>query len=212
MGMGRVLCLQDYAFAGIGVGTATMLCMNPLDLLKVKFQVSTHGPEVIIGRRIWCTLPDIYASEGWRQLYRGLGPNVPGNTSSWAHYFHCEFFSPRPSFCFASRDLFPTQTPRGCLSSRQALLFCPAVFYTLQKRVRGLLVCFLCSSLLTSAICQYCNSQPDKPDTVWTAPPNSPDSHASKIGSVAIQPCNQPLAQGGLTGFNPATVPVPCAS
>jgi len=64
-----------------------VLCMNPPDLLKVKFQVSTRGPEGGIGRGIWRDLYDIHASEGWRGLYRGLGPNVAGNASSWGLYF-----------------------------------------------------------------------------------------------------------------------------
>ena len=61
--------------------------MNPLDLLKVKFQVSTRGPEGGIGRGIWLALRDIRASEGWRGLYRGLSPNIAGNASSWGLYF-----------------------------------------------------------------------------------------------------------------------------
>ncbi|KAH9047455.1 mitochondrial FAD carrier protein [Lactarius deliciosus] len=77
----------DHAFAGIGAGTVAVLCMNPLDLLKVKFQVSTRGPEGGIGRDIWRALRDIHASEGWRGLYRELSPNVAGNTSSWGLYF-----------------------------------------------------------------------------------------------------------------------------
>jgi len=78
----------DHAFAGIGAGTAAVLCMNPLDLLKVKFQVSTRAPgSGGIGRGIWLALRDIHASEGWRGLYRGLGPNIAGNASSWGLYF-----------------------------------------------------------------------------------------------------------------------------
>jgi len=61
--------------------------MNPLDLLKVKFQVSTRRPEGGIGRGIWLALRDIRASEGWRGLYRGLSPNIAGNASSWGLYF-----------------------------------------------------------------------------------------------------------------------------
>lgn len=61
--------------------------MNPLDLLKVKFQVSTRGPEGGIGRGIWRALCDIRANEGWRGLYRGLSPNIAGNASSWGLYF-----------------------------------------------------------------------------------------------------------------------------
>ncbi len=61
--------------------------MNPLDLLKVKFQVSTRGPKGGIGHGIWRALRDIHASEGWHGFYRGLGPNVAGNASSWGLYF-----------------------------------------------------------------------------------------------------------------------------
>ncbi|KAH9019579.1 mitochondrial FAD carrier protein [Lactarius deliciosus] len=77
----------DHAFAGIGAGTVAVLCMNRLDPLKVKFQVSTRGPEGGIGRGILRALRDIHASEGWRGLYRGLSPNVAGNASSWGLYF-----------------------------------------------------------------------------------------------------------------------------
>jgi len=61
--------------------------MNPLDLLKVKFQVSTRGTERGIGRGMWFALREKRASEGWRGLYRGLSPNVTGNASSWGLYF-----------------------------------------------------------------------------------------------------------------------------
>ena len=54
--------------------------MNPLDLLKVKFQISTCGPEASILRSIGCALCDMHASEGWRGLYHGLGPNVASST------------------------------------------------------------------------------------------------------------------------------------
>src|SRR6266702_99131 len=87
---GRAHCVfvfQDHAFAGIGAGTVAVLCMNPLDLLKVKFQVQTRGPEGGIGRSIWRALRDIHTSEGWRGQYYGLGPNVAGNASSWGLYF-----------------------------------------------------------------------------------------------------------------------------
>ncbi|KAF8268590.1 mitochondrial carrier domain-containing protein [Lactarius quietus] len=64
----------DHASTGIDAGTSEVLCMNPLDLLKVKFQVSTRGPEGGIGRGIGCALYDIHAGAGWRALYRELGP------------------------------------------------------------------------------------------------------------------------------------------
>ncbi|KAF8211623.1 mitochondrial carrier domain-containing protein [Mycena galopus ATCC 62051] len=77
----------DHAVAGIGAGTVAVLCMNPLDLLKVKFQVATTNPTGGIGKQIWYSLRDIRRQEGWQGLYRGLGANVAGNASSWGLYF-----------------------------------------------------------------------------------------------------------------------------
>jgi len=61
--------------------------MHPLDLLKVKFQVSTTPAKASVGKQIWTGLTDIQKNEGWRGLYRGVGPNVAGNASSWGLYF-----------------------------------------------------------------------------------------------------------------------------
>jgi hypothetical protein len=94
---------QNHAFAGIGAGTVAVLCMNPLDLLKVKFQVSTsvRAPGGGMGRGIWFALRDIHASEGWRGLYRGLGPNM----SNWGLYFLLLGVPPF-SHCFSSSYFF----------------------------------------------------------------------------------------------------------
>lgn len=61
--------------------------MNPLDLLKVKFQVATTNPPGGVGKQIWYALKDIRQQQGWRGLYRGVGPNIAGNASSWGLYF-----------------------------------------------------------------------------------------------------------------------------
>lgn len=77
----------DHAAAGLGAGVVTVLCMNPLDLLKIKFQVSTAQPAGTLGKQIWYSLRDIQRHHGLAGLYRGLGPNVAGNASSWGLYF-----------------------------------------------------------------------------------------------------------------------------
>lgn len=79
----------DHAFAGITAGTVAVLCMQPLDLLKVKLQVSTTPPPGKFSplRQIYGALVDIKRESGWRGLYRGLGPNLAGNASSWGLYF-----------------------------------------------------------------------------------------------------------------------------
>ncbi|KAG6916378.1 hypothetical protein DXG01_007099 [Tephrocybe rancida] len=61
--------------------------MNPLDLLKIKFQVTTTNPKGTLGKHIWYSLRDIQHQHGWTGLYRGLGPNIAGNASSWGLYF-----------------------------------------------------------------------------------------------------------------------------
>ncbi|KAK2462291.1 hypothetical protein APHAL10511_005597 [Amanita phalloides] len=77
----------DHAAAGIGAGVITTLCMNPLDLLKIKFQVTTSNPAGPIGKQIWFSLKEIYQAAGWKGLYRGLSPNIAGNAASWGLYF-----------------------------------------------------------------------------------------------------------------------------
>ncbi|KAF8826317.1 hypothetical protein HHX47_DHR5000147 [Lentinula edodes] len=77
----------DHAAAGLGAGVVSTLCMNPLDLLKVKFQVATSSYSGGIGKQIWYGLKDIYRESGFKGLYRGVGPNVAGNASSWGLYF-----------------------------------------------------------------------------------------------------------------------------
>ncbi|PFH50577.1 hypothetical protein AMATHDRAFT_3859 [Amanita thiersii Skay4041] len=77
----------DHAAAGIGAGVVTTLCLNPLDLLKIKFQVMTSKPVGGIGRQIWHSLKEIHEKAGWRGMYRGLGPNIAGNAASWGLYF-----------------------------------------------------------------------------------------------------------------------------
>ena len=79
--------LQDHAAAGLGAGVVAVLCMHPLDLLKVKLQIATENPKGGIGKQIWYSLRDIKVQEGWKGLYRGVGPNIAGNASSWGLYF-----------------------------------------------------------------------------------------------------------------------------
>ena len=96
-----------------------MLCMNPLDLLKIKFQVSTSNPPGTLGKHIWYTLRDIKRQQGWGGLYRGLGPNIAGNASSWGLYFLlCASISTSPGlFHMLKRHIAITcsrnEQPRG---------------------------------------------------------------------------------------------------
>ncbi|WFD35270.1 mitochondrial FAD carrier protein flx1 [Malassezia cuniculi] len=105
----------DHAFAGIMSGVISTMFLNPLDLLKTRFQVSTSGLSsdpstrspffqniyksrikyALIGGKpgldIADSLRDIVQRDGWRGLYRGIGPNVVGNASSWGLYYLCTY-------------------------------------------------------------------------------------------------------------------------
>ena len=167
---------------------------NPLNLLKVKFQVSTRGPEGGIGRGIWFALRDIHASEGWRGLYRGLSPNIAGNASSWGLYFllyvllfgrralRLSLFAETPSLLHevitSSNAAPPSKLPTSPFLP-------PSTSSTLPKRVRVLLAS-LDGTLLTSlpllrrlGVVTAILTNPIWVVKVRTfaAPPNSPAAH-----------------------------------
>lgn len=101
----------DRAVAGMSAGVISTLCMNPLDLVKTRFQVNqsyfsgdiahrSHFYQRIAQNRLLFyaiggkpvldiadTIRGIARDEGVRGLYRGIVPNVIGNASSWGLYF-----------------------------------------------------------------------------------------------------------------------------
>ncbi|KAL2816379.1 mitochondrial carrier domain-containing protein [Aspergillus cavernicola] len=72
--------------AGFTAGIATTLCLHPLDLIKTRLQVDrTISSRVGGSLRI---IRQIFHNEGGiAAFYRGLTPNLIGNSSSWALYF-----------------------------------------------------------------------------------------------------------------------------
>lgn len=95
----------DHAVSGIVAGAVATVCMNPLDLIKVQFQVDTssskkrqaHPSRMArigrlatggdVSRDMVAALRGIIQRDGWLGLYRGLSPNVVGNSASWGLYF-----------------------------------------------------------------------------------------------------------------------------
>ncbi|KAL8706348.1 MAG: hypothetical protein Q9201_000602 [Fulgogasparrea decipioides] len=74
------------AIAGLTAGIASTLIAHPLDVLKTRLQVnrassSQYGTSLRLTR-------EIIEDEGFsRGFYRGLSPNLIGNSVSWALYF-----------------------------------------------------------------------------------------------------------------------------
>jgi len=87
----------DQAVCGIGAGCVSVLCMHPLDLLKVKLQVSSkplasrvsyqHPSFPPLGSAALTSIKEILGKDGFLGLYRGLTPNMVGNAASWGFYF-----------------------------------------------------------------------------------------------------------------------------
>ncbi|WFD31779.1 mitochondrial FAD carrier protein flx1 [Malassezia sp. CBS 17886] len=101
----------DHAVSGMVAGTIATLCMNPLDLIKTRFQVNRtafsatppdrSGFYQRLHHRRWLfwavggkpgadildALRGIVAKQGILGLYRGVVANAVGNASSWGLYF-----------------------------------------------------------------------------------------------------------------------------
>ncbi|PWY71512.1 mitochondrial carrier [Aspergillus sclerotioniger CBS 115572] len=74
--------------AGFTAGIVSTLCLHPLDLIKTRLQVDR-----LSSSRVGGSVPvvrEIFQNEGGlKAFYRGLTPNIVGNSTSWALYFLC---------------------------------------------------------------------------------------------------------------------------
>ncbi|KAL4801725.1 mitochondrial carrier domain-containing protein [Aspergillus unguis] len=72
--------------AGFTAGIATTLCLHPLDLIKTRLQVD-RTPSSRVGGSLRVVREIFHNEGGLAAFYRGLTPNIIGNSSSWALYF-----------------------------------------------------------------------------------------------------------------------------
>lgn len=69
--------------AGAGAGIVSSVVTCPLDVIKTKLQAGGGGHEA----RAVTLVASIWARDGVRGLYRGLGPTIFGYLPTWAIYF-----------------------------------------------------------------------------------------------------------------------------
>ena len=71
--------------AGFTAGVVATLAVHPFDILKTRLQLETGNSQWGSSFRI---MRQIVRDEGsYMALYRGLMPNMVGNSVSWALYF-----------------------------------------------------------------------------------------------------------------------------
>ncbi|KAI9509192.1 mitochondrial NAD transporter [Russula earlei] len=86
----------DSVIAGAGGGFVASIATCPLDVVKTKLQAqrATLGQADYLG--ISGTFRNIIRHDGFRGLYRGLGPTILGYLPTWAIYFRQRLY-PAPS-------------------------------------------------------------------------------------------------------------------
>ncbi|EXJ79640.1 hypothetical protein A1O3_07919 [Capronia epimyces CBS 606.96] len=74
--------------AGLSAGLVATIIVHPLDMIKTRLQVDTSAHPLLNSSR--SVLRDIWRNEGSARisaLYRGLTPNLVGNSAGWGLYF-----------------------------------------------------------------------------------------------------------------------------
>lgn len=86
-----------HAFSGATAGFASGVVTCPLDVIKTKLQAQggwsiRHGGSgttsgTVLYRGLFGTASTIWRGEGFRGMYRGLGPLILGYLPTWTVYF-----------------------------------------------------------------------------------------------------------------------------
>ena len=98
--LSRSLTPIDDFISGITAGSLSTLLLHPFDLIKTRMQlqgsalpssVSSSPTSVLATVRppmsSLSTARGLVVKEGWRSLWKGLTPNLVGNTVAWGSYF-----------------------------------------------------------------------------------------------------------------------------
>ncbi|KAJ5166518.1 uncharacterized protein N7482_005299 [Penicillium canariense] len=110
--------------AGFTAGLVSTLCFHPLDLLKTRLQVD-RSTSSRLGSSLRIIRGITTHEGGFTAFYRGLAPNLIGNSTSWGLYFLC-YSSLKGAICtyraqeewmLTSSDYFLASGGAGALTS-----------------------------------------------------------------------------------------------
>ncbi|XP_063957246.1 solute carrier family 25 member 32-like [Lytechinus pictus] len=77
----------EHLVAGISGGVLSTMVLHPLDLIKVRFQVSDGNQARPTYNGLVHAFRSIVKQRGYQGLYQGVTPNVWGAGASWGFYF-----------------------------------------------------------------------------------------------------------------------------
>ncbi|EDR13164.1 mitochondrial NAD transporter [Laccaria bicolor S238N-H82] len=87
MGASQAKWTANSMIAGAGGGLIASIATCPLDVVKTKLQAQRAVPGQPSYQGIGGTVRTILTDQGFRGLYRGLGPTILGYLPTWAIYF-----------------------------------------------------------------------------------------------------------------------------
>ena len=79
--------IPHYLVAGTCAGVITSILLQPLDLIKVRFQVQDGRNVPVQYRGVAQAAAQVWRAEGLPGFYRGLVPAAWGSGASWGLYF-----------------------------------------------------------------------------------------------------------------------------
>lgn len=109
---------QIESISGLTAGLSTTVITHPLDLIKVRLQLSNHHSNFKAFQSIVAEIINNPHQRVLTEFYRGLTPNLVGNVSGWSLYFTLyEHLKSNSNISNNTLNYFGSSTMAGLLTS-----------------------------------------------------------------------------------------------
>ncbi|KAI8610696.1 mitochondrial folate transporter/carrier-like protein [Chytriomyces sp. MP71] len=157
------------AVAGFSGGFVTTLALQPLDVVKIRFQVNDRDRGGIF-RGTFSALRSIYSHDGIRGLYRGIVPSMLGASISWGFYFatydsikeHMQRYIDSTNGTPLLSTSSDSNAPKATTASRLT-----PVHHLIASSITGVLTCFLTNPIWIMKI-RFCADSYRDPEAYQT--------------------------------------------